>query len=718
MNRAKRWFTSMFLLLPAYLSALTALPMKVTVQTGDTLHFPPFMKEWDSSAESVTCVLSTPMHGGTVQFVPNYFETPTNRFYVTIDTNHYVSNAGKIRGAKTPAGYPGLIYIPPLNFTGRDTFTFTVKTSKDSTMPTICEVLVTPPEPGNMTVLLVVNQTLLPDIQTEVNRLRTDLQNEGYRAKIIPFSGTGTTAKMLWDTLVAQYDLPSQITAGAIVIGQLPSYSTGLARESALWCMSKWEGDSDADSIVGYRIGVGGYGGGWYLPATMNIWACRLWGKGAVALGTETDIIKRMLQVNHDYRTGASRLPQTAFAYFHNGGSKKIDTTTYLQVWPSFQRRLDMGTSGDTVHPFYKEFKEGGELWDLGCHGAGPGMGFCKAEFNSRYPWVYYTYDLVNTHFPFRFFLANNCHTGALGSHSNAHLMVKNGGCVLAVSSTDYINGTLAGGQYTLFDTLQNIPIHLRMRGYLARGDRWGRAWMRSNNSKWATVFHGDLSLKPKMAPPNRLPFISRVTAIKTGPLSWTFTVSACDPDTASGDRISAYEWYANGYNKGIAVPDTAGPAKTVFSCTFSGAKRCTVRVEAVDQWKARDYNDIVIKTDSGVVRIDSMPVNWAAKSGLWAAEENPTPSRNTAGTAIQIRPNPFNPGTVILLEQPGSGEVRIEVLSIDGRLVNRLKVSSGTRAVAWDGRNLTGQTVSGGLYLFRVSHEGRMLQTRGLLLK
>jgi hypothetical protein len=471
------------------------------------------------------------------------------------------------------------------------------------------------------------------------------------------------------------------------MIGRLPVCKTELQQSSGYWCMSKWLPEMEADtmkykvsSVIGYRVGAGAYGGAHFTQGFMNIWVSHIYALDAVYgnniadLGSEDVLIKRILDNNHEYRTGISRLPHTA-QFYTRGTNAGLDVTKYLNVWPTFQQHK----TNDTTHPFVTDFERGGEIWQIVTHGGGSSY---TAMANSTY-WKYDTKQLYNTNVPIRFLTGDNCHAGGFGEITNQHLLVKNSGCVLAMSPTDYVS---CG--FLFCDTVKNkFTPHAQTLAYLAKGDRWGRAWLRGNGWIWSTNFHGDLSLKPKMIAPNAKPVISGVTATKTGPMTWAFTVAAADSD----DGITSYEWYGNGYNYGKATADSVG-LSTTFSITYSAAKRCTLRVEAIDHYKARDYADIIIKTDSGIV-----------STSVELTESNSYASSNSL---LSINPSPFNPAASIQYCLDKEGVMDLKVYSNEGRLVRTLTsgfMKAGKHVSTWDSRDNYGKTCASGVYTFVV---------------
>ena len=78
--------------------------------------------------------------------------------------------------------------------------------------------------------------------------------------------------------------------------------------------------------------------------------------------------------------------------------------------------------------------------------------------------------------------------------------------------------------------------------------------------------------------------------------------------------------------------------------------------------------------------------------------------------------PNPFVGVTTIAFAVPDAAGIwSVDIYDLNGRLVRRLEVPSGTGAgsIVWDGRNGSGATASSGVYFVRLSGGGGSAQTR-----
>lgn len=87
--------------------------------------------------------------------------------------------------------------------------------------------------------------------------------------------------------------------------------------------------------------------------------------------------------------------------------------------------------------------------------------------------------------------------------------------------------------------------------------------------------------------------------------------------------------------------------------------------------------------------------------------------------TLNQNYPNPFNPSTQISFNLPTAQQVKLEVFNVLGQRVATLfdgKAEAGEHVVTWEAKNSAGQTVSSGVYFYRLEASG-FSQTRKMML-
>jgi hypothetical protein len=86
-----------------------------------------------------------------------------------------------------------------------------------------------------------------------------------------------------------------------------------------------------------------------------------------------------------------------------------------------------------------------------------------------------------------------------------------------------------------------------------------------------------------------------------------------------------------------------------------------------------------------------------------------------------QNQPNPFNPSTSIRFTLASRDRATLAIYNADGRLVKTLMdqvVPAGTTTVVWDGRNDSGNTVTSGVYFYRLTSAKFNASRKMLLLK
>ena len=71
-----------------------------------------------------------------------------------------------------------------------------------------------------------------------------------------------------------------------------------------------------------------------------------------------------------------------------------------------------------------------------------------------------------------------------------------------------------------------------------------------------------------------------------------------------------------------------------------------------------------------------------------------------------QNYPNPFNPTTMITYGLPKDGMVQVSIYDVMGREVRSLVSGfkdAGYHSVTWDARNMSGESVAAGMYIYTI---------------
>lgn len=164
-------------------------------------------------------------------------------------------------------------------------------------------------------VAVVVNDTLAPLIQDELNQYRQDLVAEGYSVTITAWTLAGSTPVQLKNYLISQQ--PHGL-AGAMLVGDLPIalyyhandfYGAAVTFACDLYYMnlnSTWT-DSNSDGKFDTVSG----------DSRPQIWVSRVVASNLPAMGTVEDLVKNYFAKNHAYRTQAKTLPRRACAMIY-----------------------------------------------------------------------------------------------------------------------------------------------------------------------------------------------------------------------------------------------------------------------------------------------------------------------------------------------------------------------------------------------------------------
>ncbi len=102
----------------------------------------------------------------------------------------------------------------------------------------------------------------------------------------------------------------------------------------------------------------------------------------------------------------------------------------------------------------------------------------------------------------------------------------------------------------------------------------------------------------------------------------------------------------------------------------------------------------------------------WTNPGGHGGAKRSPQ--------LYQNYPNPFNPSTTISYYLPEDADVTLAVFDVKGRAVTVLvrgRDTAGEHSVTWNGLNDNGQRVSSGIFLYRLTVNGKPAATRKMIL-
>jgi len=135
-----------------------------------------------------------------------------------------------------------------------------------------------------------------------------------------------------------------------------------------------------------------------------------------------------------------------------------------------------------------------------------------------------------------------------------------------------------------------------------------------------------------------------------------------------------------------------------------------------------------------GHINCDDIAESWDVLGGGDGGDGN---TKGTKGTGLQTSesrdeaspsapalyqnsPNPFNPVTSIAYSIPRTGRVTLRVYDIEGKVVRTLvdaQQQLGPHTVAWQGLDDAGVRVASGVYLYRLTFDTELVDTRKMLM-
>ena len=164
-----------------------------------------------------------------------------------------------------------------------------------------------------------------------------------------------------------------------------------------------------------------------------------------------------------------------------------------------------------------------------------------------------------------------------------------------------------------------------------------------------------------------------------------------------------------------VALNDFAEVSITFDPKSVSPEHLCIARVDdggavPLESYIVEGENRIVAHVD----RLGSFRL-------LWRSDIN-TPVYGDGDLAVfQNIPNPFVGTTTIAFEMPRLGTVKVDIVSVDGRIIRKLMddtVLPGKGSVDWDGCDDRGERVASGVYLYRVRSDSKVVTKKMILLR
>jgi len=545
---------------------------------------------------------------GSVTSAPAYYDVDAGGTWTAV----VVSNAAH----GTVTGGANLIYTPNSGFTGEDSFKYLVNDGETNSNVATGRVMVRAHgDPAGMLVDIVVNATLYTALSNEVQRLRSDLTNEGYTAIITPLA-SGTSAQALWTHLNSVYQANPLV--GALLVGNVAKYAPG-GKYSDMFYWNMREFQSAGGQVTAHDIWVG--------RITITDYT----------YGSEIELIRRALDANHYYRTGQSRLPHSAYVHvgddFGGDAQAQVEVNVATQVW----KNAYVDSNSDSK-------LSGVDGSDLICEDSHGGASSYSAGMRKSTMHL----DVIQS----RVMFCSSCSSGYPDGVVNNQLFTRKGGNIFSIGGST----TIGSSSYAIF----NLWLSTRQPflSVMAAGEIWGPAMLQQfplfdrdwDSMASVTIVYGDLSMKPLTTPSNAMPVVTSLTADRMSvalgaPV--TFSVAVTDPD-GSGEKSlhvpfrHQFEWFMDGYDYGRNDPtyvtdDTQGSGWTSQAHAYNTLGVHTVRALVMDEWRAVDWKETTVAVTEAPMRAyDFFEGGTVGSAGWNTSWINKTNMTTTTGNAYE----------------------------------------------------------------------------------
>lgn len=180
--------------------------------------------------------------------------------------------------------------------------------------------------------------------------------------------------------------------------------------------------------------------------------------------------------------------------------------------------------------------------------------------------------------------------------------------------------------------------------------------------------------------------------------LSWTRSTNPVDNDL---EKYVIYRGTTAGFTPNPASPYATAKDVSYLDGGVTTGSTYYYKIGAVDKaGNAGPYSTEISLKVTSVQLLSGLPTEFALD---------------------QNYPNPFNPSTQIKFALPNESKVSLNIYSVSGELIRTLvnaDMAAGFYAVTWNGLNNTGQSVSTGVYLFRVQAGSYVSSKKMMLVK
>jgi hypothetical protein len=186
------------------------------------------------------------------------------------------------------------------------------------------------------------------------------------------------------------------------------------------------------------------------------------------------------------------------------------------------------------------------------------------------------------------------------------------------------------------------------------------------------------------------------------------------------------YDYDSNTWTKvdrGARTFNSANPSASTWpALRFKHGWTYSEKLDVHVNWGGYNY----FATEAGIT-LDPAVIDFNnnADQPLWmyriGSSSSTSEASESAGKniSISVSPNPLKVNSNIVFNLPEAGSISLEVFDINGRLVNTLKkgfLKSGHHRVVWNATDKFNRTVTGGMYVIKLSDGKSVLTAKAIL--
>ncbi len=528
-----------------------------------------------------------------------------------------------------------------------------------------------PPIEDHGLLLLIVDQSIAPDLGYELSRLTLDLIGDGYRVHqlIVNQSTPVTDIKQM---ILNEYNLDSTLST-IFLFGHVPIPYSGNEKgvhtdHQGAWPADLYYGDLDgiwtdtyvnntsASREANHNIpGDGKFDQTW-LPSEVELMVGRVDLSDLPAfVETEVELLRRYLDKDHAFRTGETSAEPRGLIDDNVGEANGLAFAAF--GWRNFAPMF--GAENIFAGDFFPDLTTESYLWAYGCGGSG--YSHCGGV-GSTWDFATYTVNAVFTILYGSYF----------GDWDNTNNILRS---PLAANGLPLVNFYAGRPTWNVHQMALGHTV-----GHVTR--------LNQNNNRLYTVADGGQQIHVALMgdPSLKMHIVKPVTNLRFRAITDSEVHLTWSP---ADDDIVGYNVYRT---QSLSDQFTRLNLNTITDTTWIDSEPSSdsiymVRAVKLETPRCGSYYNLSL----GI--IDSL-----------AASDVTDPQPESQSQRLINQPNPFNKQTDIKFSLPDQSDVTLKIYDVTGKLINTIantNLPAGQHFFTWNGKTNTDQPAPSGVYYY-----------------